>query len=343
MILLVVGRIGPMSIPLQSVNHVQSAVGEPIYICGKRKDSQKTPHEWNVLSFQETIVALFRGHAKSVVHLHHGYRALVIGSLSRLLRARVVASQHSLFTSVSLRRRIVDFLKHSLAEILVCNSEATKDSLPRLLSRKAIVIYNGVDVGPVIARKARPSGYDILTVGRLVESKQVDTIIRMMVLLPASFRLRVLGDGPENQFLRDLASDLGVDSRVAFEGLVDRDVVENAMKESFVVVVASRHEGFCNVVVEAMTLGTPVVATSVGAIPEVAGDAVDLLPLRSTPNDFADQVLKVAGMDEAAWLKRSVQGQRAAEPYSIESNTETLASLYNNLLGKQSTETSERK
>ncbi len=73
--------------------------------------------------------------------------------------------------------------------------------------------------------------------------------------------------------LRRYVTELGLDRAVTFLSRADDATVAGAYDEADVLVVTSEHEGFCVPVVEAMTVGLPVVAFAQGALPEVLGSA----------------------------------------------------------------------
>jgi glycosyltransferase involved in cell wall biosynthesis len=108
-------------------------------------------------------------------------------------------------------------------------------------------------------------------IGRLVPVKRFDQILRAMAELPG-LTLRLIGDGPEEVRLRSLAGALGVSDRVVFAGRRSREATLEAMAASDTLIVASAHEGFPYVILEAMALGVPVIAPAVGGIPEVVDD-----------------------------------------------------------------------
>jgi glycosyltransferase involved in cell wall biosynthesis len=101
----------------------------------------------------------------------------------------------------------------------------------------------------------------ILAVGRLVKQKDFDTLIRAFGLVrkerPA--RLMVLGEGREREKLLALIKNLGLEQDVTLHGFVENPF--KYIKHAAVFVLSSLWEGFGNVIVEAMALGTPVVAT----------------------------------------------------------------------------------
>jgi len=102
----------------------------------------------------------------------------------------------------------------------------------------------------------------IVSVGRLSPEKDQRTLIRAMTLLPAtsSWRLAIVGDGPERPALEALARSCGLDGRVVFTGQVADPFAW--MMRARVAVCASVYEGLCNAIIEALACGTPVVSTN---------------------------------------------------------------------------------
>jgi glycosyltransferase involved in cell wall biosynthesis len=108
------------------------------------------------------------------------------------------------------------------------------------------------------------------TAGRLVPVKGLDYLLKATPLILGRLpRLKVLivGEGPERNSLENLASRLGVDSQVIFTG--QRGDVYDLISAMDLFVLPSLSEGIPMVLLEALTLGVPVVASQVGGIPEV--------------------------------------------------------------------------
>jgi glycosyltransferase involved in cell wall biosynthesis len=109
--------------------------------------------------------------------------------------------------------------------------------------------------------------------------------------------LRVVGRPVVPAYTRALvrfARELGVRDAVTFAGpLSDADLVA-AMAESDVLVMASQHEGFGVPVLEAMSIGLPVVANRAGALPEIVGDG-GLLVDGNDPYALAGAAARAAG------------------------------------------------
>lgn len=111
---------------------------------------------------------------------------------------------------------------------------------------------------------------DVLLVNtaRLVRQKGNDTTIQALALLPARVKLVLVGSGPEEDRLRSLVRELGLESRVVFVGQVSRDKVTLYRRVADVFVGPSRSEGLGNAFLSAMASRIPVVATREGGLAE---------------------------------------------------------------------------
>ena len=130
----------------------------------------------------------------------------------------------------------------------------------------------------------RPPGADggalerVVFVGNLIRGKGVQVLLRAMASLAGDYpRLRclILGDGPHRARLVGLAKELGLESRVEFRGKVDHDEIPRLLGPTDVFVLPSFSEAMPRAVIEAMALRLPVIATRVGAIPEIIEAGID--------------------------------------------------------------------
>jgi glycosyltransferase involved in cell wall biosynthesis len=135
------------------------------------------------------------------------------------------------------------------------------------------VIYNAVKPFPKIQPADMPltTSIKVVTVGRLVPWKQVDKIIEAIALFE-QVGLVVIGDGPERRRLAELTENLDMGDRVYFAGQRTQGEMLALMAASDLFVLYSTYEGLPHVVLEAMSLGLPVVATAVGGTPELVRD-----------------------------------------------------------------------
>ena len=151
---------------------------------------------------------------------------------------------------------------------------------------------------------ARPPA--VIAVGRLVEKKGFDTLVRAW---PAVVRevpgatLRIVGDGPCAASLRRLAREIfGKDCAIDFLGALPQDDTLRAIASSDMLVLPSRQlpngdrDGIANVILEAMALGVPVITTDAGAAGEVVEDGVSglLLPHPTAPDTLSAAIVRLA-------------------------------------------------
>ncbi|HEX3290008.1 MAG TPA: glycosyltransferase family 4 protein [Gaiella sp.] len=111
----------------------------------------------------------------------------------------------------------------------------------------------------------------LATAARLTTQKALGVALQAIARVP-EVELLVLGDGPERGRLEREAESLGVSDRVRFLGTGTRDDVLALFRAADAVLVTSAWENLPHTVLEALAVGTPVIATAVGGIPEVVVD-----------------------------------------------------------------------
>jgi glycosyltransferase involved in cell wall biosynthesis len=119
-----------------------------------------------------------------------------------------------------------------------------------------------------------PDAPILVTVGRVAEVKRVDVQLRALARLDQG-HLYIIGDGPQRAEYEQLADQLGPTDRVTFTGTWSHDQALLAIRAADVFVLSSRTEGLSHVLLEAMQLGTPRVASDVGGNPELITNQVD--------------------------------------------------------------------
>src|SRR5262249_59752497 len=102
------------------------------------------------------------------------------------------------------------------------------------------------------------------------------------------------GGGPERATLERRARDAGLNGRVEFRGALPRAEVLDALGTAWAAVLSSDWENLPHAAVEALAVGTPVVATSVGGVPEVVHDGINgLLVPPASPEAFAAAIQRL--------------------------------------------------
>ena len=175
----------------------------------------------------------------------------------------------------------------------------------------------------------------VLAVGRLSREKGHADLIDSVALLRAAepdlkFKLLIVGDGPEQANLARAVTERKIASQVVFVGHVTDVAPFYAIAD--VLALPSHSEGSPNVLLEAMAAGLPVVATSVGGVPEIATSEVNaLLVPAGDPSTFAEALRRaLTELELARTLKRKAI-TRAGE-FSPESHAQSLIQIYQELV-----------
>jgi glycosyltransferase involved in cell wall biosynthesis len=226
------------------------------------------------------------------------------------------------------------------AAAVVALSHGVRRDLERLAPRAASrisVLYNagyddavlrlaGDGAGPVPPAGEGPA---IVACGRLTEQKGFDVLLdafaRVRAARPA--RLWLVGEGPLRAQLQAQAERLGIADAVWFAGFQPNPY--RLMANADVFALSSRWEGFGNVVVEAMAVGTPVVSTRCPHGPdEIIADGRDglLVPV-GDPGALADGLLRVLG-DAGLHASLAAAGRARARDFAAPA----IAAAYGRLL-----------
>jgi glycosyltransferase involved in cell wall biosynthesis len=207
-------------------------------------------------------------------------------------------------------------------------SERTKRDLVELYrvpAEKIVVTPNGVDPAFTPDGPSPDGAPYALVVGTLQPRKDPGLAIEALALL-GDGDLRLVFAGPDKggrAQAERTAERAGLAARVEFMGHVERDELAALYRGAACLVFPSRYEGFGLPALEAMASGTPVVATTAGALPEVTGDAAILVDDRS-PASLAGAIeraladrdrLVTAGLRRAAQFTWAETARRTLEVY----------------------------
>jgi glycosyltransferase involved in cell wall biosynthesis len=203
--------------------------------------------------------------------------ALVARRYAKPLVITARGSDINLLADFAYPRRLIVWAAMQ-ARAIVTVSAALKEKLVGLgiEAHRIVVLRNGVDLElfrPMPRDAARESlgvgaGSLMVSVGNLVPEKGHALAIDALAELP-EMRLAIVGDGPERRELERHAERRGVSRRVSFLPVRPQAELGTVYNAADVLVLASSREGWPNVLLEAMACGTPVVAASVGGVPEI--------------------------------------------------------------------------
>jgi len=212
----------------------------------------------------------------------------------KLYIVNAVSAARSNFPLIGQIRKLLASFIFDRADKLVFHSQASyrtlKDNYP-IRNKNIEIVHCGFNVSNVASdqkiseikkRHGLGNGKVVGVVGRLVPEKGIETVIKafnMMCETDDNMNLLIVGDGKKRSDYEKQANLSGVASNIIFTGYVDS--VEEYISVCDVIVLPSEYETISLVLGQAMALGKPVIATNVGGMPELAGDAVKLIP----PND----------------------------------------------------------
>lgn len=241
------------------------------------------------LSGPRRLAAILSDRGVNVVHAH-GYRAVVNAAWARAhYPFALMRTVHGLvepstpLTPTWAKSRLYDRLEQaavSWRNVETCY--VTDDLRRRRTGGRAVpdarehVVHNGIDplaTGSFPRPEDLPAGvFHFAAVGRVTPVKGLATALRAMCRLDqdAGAVLDIIGSGPSLDELAALASELGVESRVRFLGF--RQNVYDYLANLDALIMPSRHEGLPYTILEAMSLGTPIIASRVGGLAEVLDD-----------------------------------------------------------------------
>ena len=217
----------------------------------------------------------------------------------------------------------------------ICLTEVAKSEMLSLMpfSNHIKVIPNGVEL-PTTHIIEEQSEHKIVVVGRLIQRKRVDLLIRTLAKLRErpGWHCHVVGDGPEFGHLFKLSAELGLTNRMTFEGQLAHHEVDRLRVSESIFVLPSLSEGMSNSLLEAMAHGLcPLVAD----IPE------NREALSETGMFFKDEkslLLALEALISSKGLRKAISEavtKRCIEKYGITSTASSYSGLYRQLCGEK--------
>lgn len=191
---------------------------------------------------------------------------------------------------------------------------------------KIAVIYNGIEIPvPMVEPAEKLERPLVVSVGRLVSWKGFEGVIQALRDEP-SWHLAIVGDGPLRANLESLVRQNGMTDRVRFAGTLPREKLHGWLNAADVFVLNSTYEGLPHVLIEAMSLGTPVIASDIAGNREVMSHEKEglLVP----PGDSAALHSAIAKtLSDAETERRTARAQDRAKTFVIEQTVADLARL----------------
>ncbi len=219
------------------------------------------------------IKKIVREFNPDIVHCHSSFA----GAITRLAvqgKVKTIFTAHSwAFTDgASLFRKIIGVVSERFfsrwVDEIICVSEYDRQLALRYRIAppdKLKTIYNGAPRNPFTHSVKE----DILiTNGRLAYPKEYFLLLEAYKKSGINLHLQIISDGPLRKIIEEKIQELGMQDRVTLLGNLSQEMVQEKLSKAKLFILLSKHEGFPLAILEAMSAGLPVIASSVGGIPE---------------------------------------------------------------------------
>lgn len=281
-----------------------------------------------------------------VVHVHNiswfgAFASLVAGFLGLAVMTKLPNTGE--FGIPGLQKRALGNLRIWLlkrSDAIVAMAPQSIDELSRIgyPSERIFRVTNGIEVTATTWAKREDDRVRVIFAGRLSPEKGLDVLLHAWkeVCPRASRRveLHLLGEGPSEYELRDLAGTLGVDSSVVFRGYSDE--VARELPRSDIFVLPSRAEGNSNAILEAMRAGLPIVATRVGGTAiQVGSEGARFLVEPEDRSGLADRILTLVEGEDLRRATGAAMRARVEAHFDIGRIAESYEQAYTLILSGQ--------
>ena len=307
----------------------------------------EAPFLWGVYFIITVFLFLYRKRKDyDIIHCHivQEYQTIVAVLFKYMFNKKVIVKMSSsgetsdlkMFEKGKCERLFSPWIRNVDSIISVCK-ESSKEILKNGFSREVLVeIPNGVDIKKFSERtySGRSELKNITYIGRLDSYKGINILFegfKKVLSKVDNVRLTIVGNGPDEDLLKKIAKDINIQKHVTFKGRQENVLSEYHSTDIFV--LPSLSEGMSNVLLEAMSCGLPVVATSIGGNSDLIRDGHNgcLIPPRDS-GKLGTVLLKLLG-DEDASFKMGKEARRTIEMnYSMDKIVDKYIKLYKRLV-----------
>lgn len=268
---------------------------------------------------------IIRSFSPDIIHAHL-YQVLLL--LLFIPGVPVVFTKHSIQLGAS-KLFVKALLLRVSAFVAIC--EACRERFKPVVGKKLIQIDNGVDPARVVMTQARPSNPVTLAyVGRLSKEKNISMILKVCARLKnTNFVLRIAGEGPELESLKDMAETLGLKEKTEFLGNIGN--VNEFLCGADVFLMASLSEGLPISLIEAAMSGLPAVVTDVGGCAEIVNNCQNGFSVASGDEGMFEEKVDLLISDFDLRKRLSCNALKYSRHYHIDRVVNDHLALYREL------------
>lgn len=272
----------------------------------------------------------------------NGFLAVILGWLLKKPSITYVRGSDIYTRSGLFKKTIGRFVLKRSNRVIALTNDMKKEILKIVDRKDVIVVPNGIEISKFNLNRdncrrelnIQENKKIILFVGRLIEIKGVEYLIRAMKEILKDIpdaKLMIIGDGENEKNLKNLSVNLGVEEKIDFIGKVPNDKIPVYMKAADVFVLPSLSEGFPVTLLEAMAAGLPILATKVGGIPEIIKDEENgFLVQPANSSDIAKKVIDLLADKEKMEIMKQ-NNKEKAKNYDWDAIVKQLVTIYHDI------------
>jgi glycosyltransferase involved in cell wall biosynthesis len=197
-------------------------------------------------------------------------------------------------------------------------------------------LFNNNNINQLKPKELNENKFNILFVGNLLIAKGVDILLEAFALINKEnpdIGLIFVGDGEEKTKLIDRSRELGLNDKVKFYGKVEYDLIPTIMHYSDILILPSIEEGVGRVILEAMAMKLPVIASNVGGIPLVIENNKDGLLFEVGDIDtLKDNVLLLINNKTFSEKMTNAAYEKFINNYEYEVSMDKFLDMYKKIL-----------
>ena len=335
------------------ISPTQSGIGGIAqHVQGLKKFLEKNSHNVEIISSENTFTIPIKGLKNpsfmvssffktkfkknhDIVHAHNIPAALAMKNTSgkKILSLHGIFSQqidqlHGTTTGKISKKYEHDALKW--ADVITVVSKEAFDYYTSL-GYKVFQVPNAIDVTSLSQNEDRRYEKQIIFAGRLSAEKGIDILIEIGKNLSSDIQLMILGTGPEEQKIKELAE---TQKNIHYLGYQNKENTISLIRGSDILIQPSLKEGISSTILESMACNTVVIASNVGGNIELIENGIN--GIIKDPNDSDSFVEQIMILLENTELRQSLENQalNTVEKYDWNQVGNLYMSIYESVLDK---------
>lgn len=274
-----------------------------------------------------------------LVHAHFLTNIYYAAHIKRKYSIPVIGTEHWSELDVDTLKPHVSYLGHNAypyIDCLISVCQSLQSRINKHFSINSYVIHNMIaDYFTLESTNMEShSKFRFIAVGSLIHRKGFDILINAFALsyLSENAELIIIGDGPEHTNLQKHIDNLGLQQNIKLLGRKSKSEIVELLKSSHVYISSSRSENFSVAILEALSMGLPVIATICGGIKECVNEGNGLLVPIENAEELAVAMKKM--YDNYTNYDRDIIRQDCLDKYSPKVIAKQIESVYSKVFNQ---------